>query len=120
MPSRGSNSTIVATAESRSCWLAKPTRMVPELIVPAVHRVAVHTDNFRTRRRRYVRTKASDNLPVFCALNLLYFIDFHLPVSGDANQEPSKKSWLENSKRDSCLNCPKIWGQFRPVEGVSS
>ncbi len=39
--------------------------LVPELIVPAVHRVAVHTDNFRTRRRRYVRTKASDNLPVF-------------------------------------------------------
>ncbi|MDY4675099.1 MAG: hypothetical protein SO369_08905 [Treponema sp.] len=38
---------------------------MPELIVPAVHRVAVHTDNFRTRRRRYVRTKASDNLPVF-------------------------------------------------------
>ena len=27
----------------------------------------------------------------FCALNLLYFIDFHLPVSGDASQEPILK-----------------------------
>ncbi|MCI6663318.1 MAG: hypothetical protein MSL09_03755, partial [Spirochaetia bacterium] len=93
---------------------------VPELIVPVVHRVAVHT----TISAHAVAVMSAQKHRIiclcFCALNLLYFIDFQLPVSGDASQEPSKKSWLENSKRDSCLNCPKIWGQFRPVEGVSS